>query len=249
MKNIAEIRRQNLALLVEQEGLANVARRAGKPDRQINDMLAGRKSFGEKVARDIEARLAPEHPAGWLDLPPGENPGHAASAPLLPAAATQALSPIAVWEHPDDLPPGDYVNIPRLAVYLSAGNGSGKVLEVELEKNRPQVFRAEWVRDQRLRPAKLACMYAHGNSMEPRIQNGDSLLVDTGQHDVIDGRVYAVWYADELRVKRLYKRVDGGLIIHSDNERDFPRQEVPVDQLEHIRIIGRIVHVQGTGGL
>lgn len=159
------------------------------------------------------------------------------------------LHPIAVWEYPDELPEGDFIKVPRLNVHLSAGNGNGEHLEVDLERANPQVFRAEWVRRERLKPGALASMYARGNSMEPRICDGDSLLVDTSQMTVLDGRVYAVWYSGELRVKRLFKRVDGGLVIHSDNDRDYPRMEVPSDQMEHVRIIGRVVHVQGTGGL
>lgn len=62
----AEIRRENLRRIVEREGLAVASRKFGKPDRQINDMLAGRKSFGEKVAHQMEAHYAPDRPRGWL---------------------------------------------------------------------------------------------------------------------------------------------------------------------------------------
>ena len=63
----ADIRRQVLAYFVELDGLSSFAKRVGKPDSQINDMLAGRKSFGEKVARDIEVKYDPSRPTGWLD--------------------------------------------------------------------------------------------------------------------------------------------------------------------------------------
>lgn len=64
---IADIRRKALAAIVDRDGLSTVAKKVGKPDRQINDMLAGRKSFGEKVARAIESSYAPDLPPGWLD--------------------------------------------------------------------------------------------------------------------------------------------------------------------------------------
>lgn len=63
----ADIRRLVLAHFVERDGLSSFAKRVGKPDSQINDMLAGRKSFGEKVARDIESKYDPSKPPGWLD--------------------------------------------------------------------------------------------------------------------------------------------------------------------------------------
>ena len=212
----------------------------------------GARNIGERTARRLE-RIGSK-PAGWLDFLQNDE----AATRLIaeePAAQYKAdsqvseLSPIAVWEHPDELPDGLFIKVPRLHVHLSAGNGHGEHLDIDLERNDPQVFRAEWVRRERLKPGALASMYARGTSMEPRICDGDSLLVDTSQQTIIDGKVYAVWYAGELRVKRLYKRIDGGITIHSDNERDFPRMEVTPDQMEHVRIIGRVVHMQGTGGL
>jgi hypothetical protein len=55
MDDLSEKRRQILAGLVTDDvSLADVARMFGKPDRQIKDMIANRKSFGDKVARAME---------------------------------------------------------------------------------------------------------------------------------------------------------------------------------------------------
>lgn len=70
MKEIQDIRRAILQRLVDRDGLAETARRFAKPDRQINDMLARRKPFGERVARAMERAYAPELRAGWLDIDP-----------------------------------------------------------------------------------------------------------------------------------------------------------------------------------
>ncbi len=164
-----------------------------------------------------------------------------------PVATYPTLQPILAWEHPEDLPEGEFVMVPRLGVRLSAGNGHEQV-EIEFGKATPQAFRAEWVREKRLRPNKLAAMNATGNSMEPAIFNGDSLLVDTSQTEVLDGKVYALWYDGGERVKRLYRLPGGGLRIKSDNS-DFPTVEVTAAQLEHVRILGRVVHRSGDGGL
>lgn len=164
-----------------------------------------------------------------------------------PEVSYSTLQPILAWEHPEDLPEGEFVMVPRLGVKLSAGNGHEQV-EIEFGKVTPQAFRAAWVREKRLRPNKLAAMTASGNSMEPGIFNGDSLLVDTSQTEVLDGKVYALWYDGGERVKRLFRLPGGGLRIKSDNS-DHPTVEVPQDQLEHVRILGRVVHRSGDGGL
>ena len=103
------------------------------------------------------------------------------------------LQPILAWDHPDDLPEGEFVMVPKLDVKLSAGNGHEQ-LEINLTRSTPLAFRASWVREKRLKPGKLAAMTATGDSMQPGIFNGDSLLVDTSQTEVLDGKVYALWY-------------------------------------------------------
>lgn len=93
MNELADIRRTNLRAIIDREGLAVAARRFQKPDRQLNDMLAGRKSFGEKVARAMERNYDPAMPPGWLDLPPDSalplpapKPGTDDNAPIQAAA-------------------------------------------------------------------------------------------------------------------------------------------------------------------
>jgi len=54
MNKLVETRRRLLQGLVDKHGLSTAALMLGKPARQINDMLAGRKSFGDKVARQME---------------------------------------------------------------------------------------------------------------------------------------------------------------------------------------------------
>lgn len=50
-------RRAELKKIVDHLGLSVVATKTGKPASQINDMIAGRKSFGEQVARELEQKL------------------------------------------------------------------------------------------------------------------------------------------------------------------------------------------------
>lgn len=159
-----------------------------------------------------------------------------------------SLRPILVWEHPDDLPTGDYVLIPRLDVHLSAGNGCQQV-EIELVKDTPQAFRAQWIRELRIKPEKLASMRAKGDSMEPRIFDGDAVVVDTGDTTVVDGKVYAVWYDGGERIKRLYHLPGHGLRITSDNANRYPGIDLTEDQSQHVRVIGRVRHVSSTQGL
>jgi hypothetical protein len=70
--DIQELRRQQLREWIKFNHESVVMRFAAainKPQPQVADMLSGRKSFGEKVARQIE-QLA-KMPPMYLDTPPG----------------------------------------------------------------------------------------------------------------------------------------------------------------------------------
>jgi phage repressor protein C with HTH and peptisase S24 domain/transcriptional regulator with XRE-family HTH domain len=164
-------------------------------------------------------------------------------------ATSYGMQPIRAWEYEDELPAGEFVMVPRLDVSLSAGHGNGtSQVEIHFNEAQPQAFRAEWIRQQHLKPRKLAAMTASGDSMEPTIHDGDSLLIDTGQVEPRDGRVYALWYDGGERVKRLFRLPGGGLRIESDNQR-YRAIEIGPEYTGHVRIIGRVVHRSGTGGL
>jgi len=190
--------------------------------------------------------VGPMHKPDFQVQEPAEQYSVAFDASGLPPAQP-SLQPILAWDHPDDLPEGEFVMVPKLDIKLSAGNGHEQ-LEINLTRSTPLAFRASWVREKRLKPSKLAAMTATGDSMEPGIFDGDSLVVDTSQTEVQDGKVYALWYDGGERVKRLYRLPGGGLRIKSDNP-DHPPIEVQPEKLEHVRILGRVVHRSGDGGL
>lgn len=59
-------RRKLLHQEILRSSQADVAKRAGKPDRQIADMVNGRKSFGDSVAREIGPKIRPDLHRDWL---------------------------------------------------------------------------------------------------------------------------------------------------------------------------------------
>jgi hypothetical protein len=62
-------RRLQIWIALHHEGiLLRFAKLVGKSNSQLQDVLRGRKSFGEKLARSLER--AAKMPAGWLDESP-----------------------------------------------------------------------------------------------------------------------------------------------------------------------------------
>lgn len=184
--------------------------------------------------------------AQWLATGEGDRIGE-------PRAA-YGLAPIVAWEHEGDLPPGDYIKIPRFAISLSAGKGDeqrnlGFQFHIEFNRAETLAFRADWIRKMKLNPSKLVSMRVIGDSMEDRLHDGDAVVIDTAQLEVLDGKVYALWYDGGERVKRLYRLPGGGLLVRSDNETKYPDLKLSAEEAQNVRIIGRVVHVSGEGGL
>lgn len=89
MKDVVTQRRENLALLVAEHGVSSVAKRMRRSPTQISDMVHGRKSFGEKVARAMEREWDASRTPGWFDLDLTlSEPVHPFDANVVPVTST-----------------------------------------------------------------------------------------------------------------------------------------------------------------
>ena len=151
---------------------------------------------------------------------------------------------IIAWESPDDLPDGQYIFVPRSFARFSAGSGELFFEDVE---GPALPFTTQWIKSRNLYRSSLILVDAKGDSMQPRIHDGDILLVNRRiDSNFEDGKIYVIRYGDELCVKRLYHRYDGSWIIRSDNRERYPDETIPRDSLENIELLGRVVWIAGA---
>lgn len=186
--------------------------------------------------------------AHWLSTGEGDMLANTGTSTLsaLGGGGGQRVTALGVGdEHADD-----YIQIRESEVRFAAGNGRTAHYD-ELAESVPATYRREWFAKEGINPDNARRFKVHGDSMEPFLYDGDTVLVHLGETTVIHGKVYALRYGDELRIKRVYKKLDGGLILHSDNPDYLPRDEelTPAMVHEHITIIGRVRDKSGTGGL
>lgn len=134
----------------------------------------------------------------------------------------------------------EYALIPGYHVQVSAGHGSG--LNGETVK-RHLAFRRKWLKFRGLDINQLAVVFAKGDSMEPTIHSGDSILIDTSRNQIEDGSIFVLRLGDDLYAKRLQKSYDGSITIISDNKTDYQPLVVPADQLYNLAVIGKVVWV------
>lgn len=229
---------------------ADIARACGISTASVNNWFTGAtKSLkGENLLR--AAAILKVSPA-WLstgkgDMRPrgdyllGHTPNH---------TAAEVGSVYA--HHPDDTPGEDTVLIKESRLHFSAGNGHQVEFNL-VEESEPATYRLSWFQREGMSPAKVRRFKVRGDSMEPFLYPNDSVLVNLAENDparILDGRVYALRYGNDLRIKRLYRRLDGTLILRSDNPHYDDEHVPPHLAEEHITLIGRVRDKSGAGGL
>jgi phage repressor protein C with HTH and peptisase S24 domain len=135
-------------------------------------------------------------------------------------------------------PPYGFVLVPRYDVAASMGNGS--VIHSEQIVDH-LAFREEWVRTELgASPKNLVLISAIGDSMEPTLRAGDLLLIDRSTAGVKQDAIYAFATNGELRVKRMQLKIDGRLVVKSDNPQ-YEAEILDASQAEHLKIVGRVV--------
>nr|WP_315249261.1 S24 family peptidase [uncultured Duganella sp.] len=150
--------------------------------------------------------------------------------------------------HPDDAERDDLVYVPESRIEFSAGNGRTAIYEL-IEDQEPASYRLSWFQKHRINPNRVRRFRVSGDSMEPLLYARDTILVNEEETTVVDGKLYAIRYGDELRVKYLRKLLDGTLVLHSVNPLYDDEKVSPELAQEHISIIGRVRDRSGTGGL
>ena len=127
-----------------------------------------------------------------------------------------------------------YALVPR----VEAVAGAGESLETSGAVAGLYAFRREFFDRLGIHAKKCVMMYVRGNSMEPLIRDGDTILVDESQREPRDGDIFCVGLGDALMVKRLQK-IPAGWNLCSENK-SIPPVAVTHGDLESFRVYGRV---------
>jgi Peptidase S24-like len=139
---------------------------------------------------------------------------------------------------PDDARRSGLRLVPKLAVGASAGAGALNSDEALAGKVG---FDGKWLRKMGLDPARLSLIRVNGDSMQPTLNDGDDIMVDTAAAERPPKKGIHVLRLDgTLMVKRLQPEKEGRLSILSDNT-NYP----PIVDLDagEVIVIGRVVWV------
>lgn len=220
-----------LRSLVPERQKAESARNCRMPVKTFTSYLEGVEPSASKLVQ-----LADGLNVNLLWLATGEGPMRPAD-DATPATNGTSLSTMVQMQ---GLPPSiaaDFALIPRLDIRASAGNGA---LSYDEEVIDFLAFQASWLRARNVNPDSARVMTAKGDSMEPTIRDGDVLLVDTSIDRVRDNALYIIVFEGLVFVKRIHMKLNGAILLISDNER-YPPEEVTPEAAPRLHVAGRVV--------
>jgi phage repressor protein C with HTH and peptisase S24 domain len=173
-------------------------------------------------------------PVGWLAN--GDGPE-----PRIQGAATTSRGRGTAIPLDDRVEHENFVILPKRLEAAAAGS------EAPIPPHVAEfiAFRRDWVRAVLgIEPDQLLVEIALGESMEPGIQDGDLLLVNTTDKRFHSFGVYVVEIGGERLVKRVQPKLDGSLSLISDNPA-YEVEHVPPERAETVRIVGRVLWTCG----
>ncbi|WP_462325117.1 LexA family transcriptional regulator [Desulfoplanes sp.] len=134
-------------------------------------------------------------------------------------------------------PEEDSVAIPKVAARLCAGGGS---FDTGSMVKDTMVFSGSWLKT-RGNPKDMVLMDILGDSMEPELRDGDTVLIDQSQTRMHAGAIYALGVEDSLLVKRIERHPDTIALVSTNPS--YTPIFLQGDETETLRILGRILWV------
>lgn len=150
-------------------------------------------------------------------------------------AGNSSETPVA---NPEDFS-NEFALIPGYTIQVSAGHGA--LNPDSLEPSRYLAFRRKWLKFRGFTEKDLAIVWAKGDSMEPTINNNDTLVVHVGRKIPQDGHIYIFRDETQLFVKR-YQGVVGAWRLISDNPMYTPL-DIKKEEQHQFEVIGQVVHI------
>lgn len=221
---------------------SEMARYIGVKPQAVQKWLAGKSEPKGKNLKKAAEFLGMSEAQLRYDTPPRElQRTDVHYLPGIPKSNITAL-------HPDDVQPEGTVSIKRSRVFISAGAGREITYEI-IEDSEPATYQLSWFQKLGMKPESCRRFKVIGDSQEPFLHDGDTVLVNLAETNIIDGKLYAIRYGSDLRLKFLSRRLDGTLILRSRNHEYKDEEVSPEMAAEHIAIIGRVRDKSGSGGL
>lgn len=218
-KQMAEVRRENLRRWMAARDMtgSQLAEKIGSGRAYASLLFNPNRYFGEKAARNIEEKL--RMPRGYLD------------------GIAKGVMATADWVRADEIDDEVAALVKQVGLAI-APDGSLQDVQARLP---PLPFQKRWLIERGVTLAdRLRILHVSSGGMEPYIRSGDCVIVDMAQSAIRDGGVYAIRHGGEIRFRRLFGTVDGGLQLHSDNP-SHPSESLSSEAASRLVVVGLVI--------
>ena len=167
--------------------------------------------------------------------------------------AAEAADTVARWPVTDltddsalarQLAPGAAIEFPTgrpVAVRELQSAAGGGVMDLDETETGHVYFRTQWLKKHGLNPDRCCVIGVTGESMEPTLVDGCSILLDHDRRQLRAGGIFVVRTGDGLVVKRAGRDRDGSWQLCSDNP-DW----MPVPWSDDADIVGQVMWTART---
>lgn len=128
-------------------------------------------------------------------------------------------------------------------IQICCGEGATNPYEFEPLKKRVG-FDASFFTSRNLKPEHCPLVYATNDSMENYIMSGDAVMVNKLSTLPKEGKVFAVWFDNEMIFRRIFKEGNDKLLLSADNKK-YPEKRVDSTNSDYFGIIGEVVYRSG----
>lgn len=132
----------------------------------------------------------------------------------------------------------ELVVLPIIDIKPVGGDEPGSLIEL----NEQGVYLSrDYLKSSGISINSAKCMKVIGNSMEPKLADGDVVGINTDDRRIRDGKAYGIRHGDLLRVKYLIEQPDGGVIVRSMNRDEFKDESLTKqEKLDELTVLGRV---------
>lgn len=150
---------------------------------------------------------------------------------------------VGIYQAGDPVPDG-YVAIDYYDdVYVSAGNG---YLNLEKPSNNKMLFPVDLIKECNVEPATTKVIHVRGESMFPKLKDGQAISIDMSAKTIYDGEIYAFQVGDDTKIKYLFNWNDEGkggfkAVSANPDKNQFPDEYYSPSRIESegITILGQ----------
>jgi phage repressor protein C with HTH and peptisase S24 domain len=137
----------------------------------------------------------------------------------------------------------EYETVLHIPVYsnrLSAGHGN-TIFEQNIVRyhsvDRSDIKIFGWKEE------TLCVFEIQGDSMVPELYDGQKVIVDISQNEIIDNRIYAISMENDIFIKKMFKEIGSGKLIARSENPVYPEKHFNMH--DDLKVVGRVVYLLG----